>query len=82
MSDTESDNTCEEIQFKIIILGDESVGKTSIINRFCHQEFIQTYKKTIGVDFFSKKISLPNNIHVNLQFWDLSGQSIGGKMMR
>jgi Ras-related protein Rab-28 len=46
-------------QFKVIILGDGAVGKSSICTRFANETFSQTYKQTIGVDFFIKKINLP-----------------------
>ena len=46
-------------QFKVIILGDGAVGKSSICARFANETFSQTYKQTIGVDFFIKKLSLP-----------------------
>ena len=46
-------------QFKVIILGDGAVGKSSICARFANETFNQTYKQTIGVDFFIKKLNLP-----------------------
>ena len=55
-------NYDEEIvtkQFKVIILGDGAVGKSSICARFANETFSQTYKQTIGVDFFVKRIHLP-----------------------
>lgn len=45
-------------QFKIILLGDGAVGKTSIATRFTEDKFSQNYKQTIGVDFFIKRINL------------------------
>lgn len=49
-------------QFKIILLGDGAVGKTSIANRFTDDKFSQNYKQTVGVDFFIKRINLPRKI--------------------
>lgn len=68
-------------QFKMIILGDGCVGKTSICKRFADNEFSQQYKQTIGVDFFAKKMSLPPKTEVTVQLWDIGGQSIGSKML-
>jgi len=71
----------EQMQFKIILLGDGAVGKTSIAMRFSQDQFAQTYKQTIGLDFFIKRVSLPGGQNVTLQIWDIGGQSIGGKMI-
>lgn len=46
-------------QFKVILLGDGAVGKTSIASRFAEDKFSQNYKQTVGVDFFIKRIDLP-----------------------
>ncbi|KAB0794766.1 hypothetical protein PPYR_11605 [Photinus pyralis] len=59
--------------FKLIIVGDVSVGKTCIVNRFCHQLFDNNYKATIGVDFEVQLLSL-FGVSVTLQIWDTAGQ--------
>ena len=61
-------------------MGDSSTGKTSIILRFCEDYFESSYKQTIGVDFFQKKIELPKDVQVTLQIWDLGGESLSSKM--
>ncbi|CAM9739150.1 unnamed protein product, partial [Sphacelaria rigidula] len=66
---------------QVILLGDGTVGKTSIATRFAQDDFSQSYKQTIGLDFFVKRIVLPGDVHVALQIWDIGGQSIGSKMM-
>ncbi|XP_031109885.1 ras-related protein RABH1e-like [Ipomoea triloba] len=58
---------------KLVILGDESVGKTSITTRFICRKFNTTYKATIGIDFFSKTVYLEDRT-VRFQFWDTAGQ--------
>ena len=40
-----------EYLFKVVMLGDASVGKTCLINRFCHGTFTAKSTATIGVDF-------------------------------
>ncbi len=44
-------------QFKVILLGDGAVGKTSIAMRFTNDAFSQNYKQTVGVDFFIKRLT-------------------------
>lgn len=77
----EDDDEPEHLQYKIILLGDGAVGKTSLAMRFCEDHFAKQYKQTIGIDFFVKRIVLPGDVHVCLQIWDIGGQSIGGKMV-
>lgn len=60
-------------KYKLVFLGDESVGKTSIITRFMYDTFDDTYKVTIGIDFVSKTMYLDDRI-VRLQLWDTAGQ--------
>ena len=61
---TDSDNEDDVIncQFKIILLGDGAVGKTSIATRFSEDKFSQNYKQTVGVDFFIKRINMPRKL--------------------
>jgi Ras-related protein Rab-28 len=66
---------------EVILLGDGTVGKTSLAVRFTDDTFGLNYKQTIGLDFFSKKIDLPGEAHVTLQVWDIGGQTIASKML-
>ena len=68
-------------QFKVVLLGDGTVGKTSIAMRFSRDEFTQSYKQTIGVDFFIKHLVVSEHIHIAMQIWDIGGQSISSKMI-
>mmetsp|Transcript_27040 Transcript_27040/g.46624 ORF Transcript_27040/g.46624 Transcript_27040/m.46624 type:complete len:227 (+) Transcript_27040:152-832(+) len=79
--DSDSEEEPEQLQYKVILLGDGAVGKTSIAMRFCKDYFAKTYKQTIGLDFFIKHVVLPGDINVALQIWDIGGQTIGGKMI-
>ncbi|MHA1975056.1 MAG: Rab family GTPase [Candidatus Hodarchaeales archaeon] len=62
-------------KYKIILAGDGSVGKTTLINRFVTGRFNSDYKATIGVDIFSKRFKV-NEKSINLQIWDIAGQSL------
>jgi len=58
---------------KIIILGAQGVGKTSLMERFVAQKFTSQYKATIGADFSTKDVTVGNEL-VTLQIWDTAGQ--------
>jgi len=60
-------------KYKLVFLGDQSVGKTSIITRFMYDTFDNTYQATIGIDFLSKTLWLQDR-NVRLQLWDTAGQ--------
>uniref|UniRef100_A0A671UP92 RAB41, member RAS oncogene family n=1 Tax=Sparus aurata TaxID=8175 RepID=A0A671UP92_SPAAU len=45
-------------KFKLVFLGEQSVGKTSLITRFMYDSFDNTYQATIGIDFLSKTMYL------------------------
>uniref|UniRef100_A0A3Q1FMI3 RAB28, member RAS oncogene family n=1 Tax=Acanthochromis polyacanthus TaxID=80966 RepID=A0A3Q1FMI3_9TELE len=79
MSDSEEDS--QDKQLKIVVIGDGACGKTSLATRFAQEAFGKQYKQTIGLDFFLKRISLPGNLNVTLQVWDIGGQTLGGKML-
>jgi small GTP-binding protein len=62
-------------KWKIAVLGDSSVGKTSLVRHYCEGAFREDYISTIGVSFLRKEISLENH-QITLQIWDLGGQNI------
>lgn len=55
--------------FKIILLGESGVGKTSILNRYVKNTFNERYLSTIGLDFLVKNINIEGKI-IKLQIWD------------
>ena len=63
-----------EYVFKILVLGEPSVGKTSTVARFCNNMFSDNYKSTVGVDFSAKAVELDESTVVRLHLWDLAGQ--------
>ena len=62
-----------KIKYKVVFLGDQHVGKTSIIERFINDRFENTYNATIGIDFLVKNM-VHNNKTYRLQLWDTAGQ--------
>merc|ERR1711976_569735 len=60
-------------KFKLVFLGEQSLGKTSLITRFMYDSFDNTYQATIGIDFLSKTMYLEDRT-VRLQLWDTAGQ--------
>lgn len=63
----------EQIIFKLSLLGDGSVGKTSLRHRYLGKEFSTSYLATLGADFAIKEVAY-NNLTVRYQIWDLAGQ--------
>jgi len=71
--------------FKILVVGDSGVGKTSLIRRYTTGCFTDGYKATIGVEFSSKVIKWENGdkpVEFILQFWDLAGQERFGTQIK
>jgi Ras-related protein Rab-7A len=59
---------------KVVVLGDAGVGKTSLVKQYVNGKFDKDYKPTIGADFLTKDVSLPNRGQLKLQIWDTAGQ--------
>jgi small GTP-binding protein len=62
------------VEYKIILVGDSGVGKTSILKKFINNEFNEDIKCTINIDFFSKSIKIDKNLYTNLKIYDTAGQ--------
>uniref|UniRef100_A0A3Q2YKR8 Ras-related protein Rab n=1 Tax=Hippocampus comes TaxID=109280 RepID=A0A3Q2YKR8_HIPCM len=71
-----------ELLFKVLVIGDLGVGKTSIIKRYVHHIFSQHYRATIGVDFALKVLQWDRDTVIRLQLWDIAGQERYGNMTR
>ncbi|KAF3852245.1 hypothetical protein F7725_005600 [Dissostichus mawsoni] len=59
--------------FKLLIIGNSSVGKTSFLFRFADDSFTSAFVSTVGIDFKVKTI-YRNDKRVKLQIWDTAGQ--------
>ena len=69
------------INFKVIIIGNQSTGKTSLINKYLYNKFSNEYKATI-VSQFDYKIIQKNEQLYRLSFWDLAGQDKNPEMIK
>ncbi|MHA1972123.1 MAG: Rab family GTPase [Candidatus Hodarchaeales archaeon] len=66
--------------FKLLLVGEPEVGKTSLIKRYVDNFFKEGYQITLGVDFLSKTVNIENpktheDQEVSFQIWDVAGQS-------
>ena len=59
--------------FKLVLIGDSGVGKTNIANRYTFNQFYYENKSTIGVEYFSKNITIENT-KIKVHIWDSAGQ--------
>jgi len=60
--------------FKVIVIGDPTVGKTSFVQRYVQDTFKRDYKGTVGVDFALKILRWSDSQTIKLQLWDIAGQ--------
>jgi len=60
--------------FKLLLVGEPEVGKTSLIKRYVDDFFKEGYQITLGVDFLSKKVNIKDR-ELTFQIWDVAGQS-------
>lgn len=62
-------------KFNIMVIGDEEVGKTTILERYFNRKFNSERKKTIGVEYYLKSYTdNTSNLNYSLKFWDTAGQ--------
>ena len=64
-----------EAIYKVIVIGDPAVGKTSLLTKFATNQFEEKYLPTVGVSIVKEPITLASeNATINLMFWDIAGQ--------
>ena len=63
----------DEIGIKVTLIGESSVGKTSIINRYTKNAFTQEMESTLGANYSQKKITLHKQ-KIRMDLWDTAGQ--------
>jgi small GTP-binding protein len=64
----------KQYEFKVVVLGDKSVGKTCLVLRFIEGYFAPKQQSTIGAFFLAKTFTLPNGAQCKMQLWDTAGQ--------
>ena len=69
----EEDSGYFDIKFKILVLGESTSNKASLIRRYTKDQFGGIYLNTVGIDFQDKLIQIEDK-KVKLQIWDTAGQ--------
>ena len=67
-------NTGMDCVYKVLLLGDSTVGKTCILLKYTDKIFQETHMMTIGLDYRLKTMTLQSGKEVKLQIWDTAGQ--------
>ncbi|MCJ1257371.1 GTP-binding protein of the rab/ypt [Lignoscripta atroalba] len=71
---TNSRNMNRFSQFKLVLLGESAVGKSSLVLRFVKDQFDDYRESTIGAAFLTQTIALDDNTTVKFEIWDTAGQ--------
>ena len=71
--DEENNYNCYDDKYKIMLIGESSVGKSSILGRYIRNDYAGEYLTTLGIDFQEKLINI-NDTKISLQLWDTAGQ--------
>jgi len=64
----------DECVYKVLLLGDSTVGKTCFLLRYCDKTFEDAHLTTVGLDYRLKSMILKNEKNIKLQIWDTAGQ--------
>ncbi|KAL5009499.1 hypothetical protein ScPMuIL_011804 [Solemya velum] len=63
-----------DYQFRLILIGDSTVGKSSLLKYFTDGKFSEVCDPTVGVDFYARLLEVKQGVRVKLQLWDTAGQ--------
>ena len=69
-----SEGKQKELLYKILLLGDSSVGKTCFLMRYSDNTFQEIHMSTIGLDYKLKNVQIDDGKIVKIQIWDTAGQ--------
>ncbi len=64
----------KQLEAKIVLLGDQSVGKSSIAQRYCKNLFTGQHVATIGGAYLQQKVILSTGVTIKYHIWDTGGQ--------
>ncbi|KIY73437.1 GTP-binding protein RAB5 [Cylindrobasidium torrendii FP15055 ss-10] len=64
----------KQFQFKLVLLGESAVGKSSLVLRFVKDQFDDYRESTIGAAFLTQTVTLEHNTSVKFEIWDTAGQ--------
>jgi len=73
MASNSDDGALKAVQVKLVLLGEAAVGKSSLVMRFCSNDYNENTSPTIGAAFLTQKCRLENRI-VKFEIWDTAGQ--------
>lgn len=62
----------DQVCFKIISVGNQEVGKSCLIKKYCEEKFVERYISTIGIDYGVKKLKIKGQ-PICINFFDMSG---------
>ena len=69
------ENNQYDLSFKIIVIGDSGVGKSSLTTKAIKNYFDEFYRTTVGFEFLTQTMKIEDK-YVKLQIWDTCGQEI------
>jgi len=64
----------KQLQFKLVLLGESAVGKSSLVLRFVKDQFDDYRESTIGAAFLTQTVTLDDQTTVKFEIWDTAGQ--------
>lgn len=68
-------------ELKIIVIGTSGTGKTSIVNKYTKNEFLEAYRATV-VSEYGFKVFTYNGVFYRVQIWDLAGQDKNATILK
>jgi len=84
--ETDSADDSDGFKFRVVLLGEATVGKTSLLRRYSENAFDEEYKQTLGTTFATKEVEVKDeqgdNRTVKISIWDMGGQSTYRELRR